>query len=779
MGAVEPATSAEGTEGIWTKVLRWFLWFIAAESAFFIVIYLYGGFVNDEEFRMVANSSAKDALLAAIAAIGAMNVRRYAHIAVPLLILGHGMLIAVNLPMLLWGADQPDPMVFKWGSDATAFAVSWMAVDAVIIAALFLLNRAAQRELLGLSYLRGTEFRSLRAMADVLIHGNDERVDPGQIARNVDGYLQRLNAAGKGRIRAIFALLSPFALMQPATRARWIQWLFVGAVERHRFPGRKLVRAVIRTAQQFVFLGYYGDPACHEAIDYEVFSKRAPPREAKRRRVKTVEPDDALGADIVVVGSGAAGAILAYRLAERHEDRTVLVLERGPHVDPEQFQEEEVDMYLDLYNEGALQLATSFNFSVLQGMCVGGSTVINNAVCFDAPDEVLDSWNDDRKAGLDLDALKRSFRDVRRWLDVQKPHPDMCNPAGRHFAAGVEKLGLGKAELVDVNIAGCLGCGYCNIGCSHGTKMSMLDKVLPDAQEAFRERVRVLPNCKVEAIDMLGSEARAVVCTVGGRERRITAGTVVVAAGALNSSVLLQNSGLRSLQAGRDLHFNIVSPLTARFETPIHAYRGLQISHYWQPPAEDDDRYVLETWFNPPATQALVMPGWFDEHFQNMSDYAHMGSGGVLVGTTVPGEVRSKGGRAEIDYAPGREDMEQVVAGLKQLIRIYHAGGAECVMPATYKMHRFRPGDNLDVLDRYANGNDGLSLNSAHPQGGNAISSDPRRGVVDPDFRVRGTENVYVCDASVFPTSVTVNPQLTVMALADYAGRRIPVAQNA
>ncbi len=66
-----------------------------------------------------------------------------------------------------------------------------------------------------------------------------------------------------------------------------------------------------------------------------------------------------------------------------------------------------------------------------------------------------------------------------------------------------------------------------------------------------------------------------------------------------------------------------------------------------------------------------------------------------------------------------------------------------------------------------------ITLGTGHPQGGNALSRQPGRGVVDPDFRVHGFANLYVCDASVFPTSIKVNPQLTVMSLAHYAAERI------
>lgn len=61
-----------------------------------------------------------------------------------------------------------------------------------------------------------------------------------------------------------------------------------------------------------------------------------------------------------------------------------------------------------------------------------------------------------------------------------------------------------------------------------------------------------------------------------------------------------------------------------------------------------------------------------------------------------------------------------------------------------------------------------LGLGTGHPQGGNPISSDPSNGVVDKEFKVHGYDNLYVCDASVFPTALSVNPQLTVMALAHY-----------
>ena len=94
-------------------------------------------------------------------------------------------------------------------------------------------------------------------------------------------------------------------------------------------------------------------------------------------------------------------------------------------------------------------------------------------------------------------------------------------------------------------------------------------------------------------------------------------------------------------------------------------------------------------------------------------------------------------------------------------------------MCTTMGYREFRAPEELDALDEMVRSNYDIQIGTGHPQGGNALSPDRERGVVDPSFRVHGLDNLFVCDASVFPSSVTVNPQLTVMALADYAAADI------
>jgi choline dehydrogenase-like flavoprotein len=759
--------------------LRGLLWAHAALSVAFAVGYIAGGEVSTLGF--IPNSVAKDGLFAVLSLLGAADVRRRGW-AAPVLAGAYACLIVGEAVTLIHGgATGPD--ILGVHVSGTVALLAWMAVDIVLAIWLTAWWLSAERARLGLRYLNPIAFHGLATLADVLIEGAAEKVPPAQVAANVDGYLAGLNATGKARVRLALTALGllppwlPLPLRAAEGRARFLRRHFIDDVAERRVPRplRPLIQALLRTASQMAYLGYYGDPASWPSIGYVPFAERPGGREQRPDdhafgRLQTLPAPPRTRYDTVIVGSGAAGSILAYRFADR--GKRVLLLERGPHADPREFTGDEVSQYLKLYNEGALQLATDFRLSILQGMCVGGGTTVNNGVCLDPPGPVVDRW---AQRGIEPSELERAVREVRHWLGVQPIPQRTVSEGAARFAAGVEALGLpGTVARVDANLLGtCLGCGYCNIGCAYGQRHSMLDRVLPEAQALPHGAVDVLPDFRVVELVHEGDRVTGIVGEHAGRGRVHIAGDeVIVAAGALGSSWLLQRSGIGGDRVGRGLQFNINSPLTADFPEPVDTFAGLQMTHAYQPPG-DEPAYVLETWFNPPATQALAMPGWFDRHYENMLRYRHMAAGGALVGTTRGGRVRAGRDGPIVDYTPSVEDLGRVVDGIKLIGRIFLASGARRVMPATFAWREYTSPSALDDLDGLVRENADPMLTSAHPQGGNPIGEVGEGGVVGPDFRVHGFANLFLCDASTFPSSVGVNPQLTVMAMAQLAAAKI------
>jgi choline dehydrogenase-like flavoprotein len=775
--------------------LRFFTVFFLAQALLYPVL----GLFASAEFPFVANSFAKDGLFAALCFIGAGDVRRNGW-ATQLVVLGHVLIVFALLLMLAFG--NHDSVDHTFGSplgtslSPTLQLLIWAAAATAVAVVLAFLQHSAVKGRYGLKYLWPHQFTTATALAEILVMGPKEVLTPEQTASGIDDFLDSITARDKAKAALAFTALTvypmlrlrpPFALMAPDRRLAFIERCFFTDVIERRLPNplRKLSQGILAGAQQMVIIGYYGDPRTADSTGYVPFSKRKRYAKVIKRlgelaTLDVSEPNevdaDRITADVAIIGSGAAGSVLAYRLAER--GREVVMLEGGKYVNPRDFSEDERVQFANLLNDGGLQMSTDTRFQVLQGKCVGGSTVVNNAVCYDIPSRTLQRWNDPDglDAGVDADRFMKSFKRLRKWLPVYSQEENKyLEVGGSKMAEGIEALGLdGAGGVVDANIKDCLGSGYCNIGCAYGKKLSALDNILPRAQRDFPGAVRIFSECLADSIRTRGKRATEVNCTLSdGRRLRVAAKTVVVAGGALASSLVLQRSNLGGSRVGTGMSFNVGAPLTADFEEKLNSFDGLQITHGYRPTGED--QLILESWFNPVGTQALLMPGWFSDHFHNMRRYAHLSCIGVVVGSqanaTIKPGFRGKG--MKLEYEPAESDLKLLIKGTKLAARIHFASGALRVMPMTFRSISYTSLEQVDELDDIVRDNTDIGLHTSHPQGGNAVSRDPAKGVVDERFRVHGMENLYICDASVFPSSVTVNPQLTVMAVADYAAAGI------
>ncbi len=499
---------------------------------------------------------------------------------------------------------------------------------------------------------------------------------------------------------------------------------------------------------------------------------------------RTPLPDEA---DWVVVGSGAGGATAAYRLAQEVGDPSrVVVLERGGRYSPlRDMSHHEMEMMRRFYKEGGLQQTKRFDMMVLQGECVGGSTVVNNAVCFELPQAIRDTWRDQH--GMDLSGLQAAYDEVARELHIQEVPPDARNAQVEAlWRAGVagfnatqpddERLAV---EVAKVNFHDPMGSGYGAFGNLYLRKRSMLETYIPWAEG---RGAQIVSDTSAVRFHAEGRRARSVtVRTRLGTHKRIRVRKgVIVAGGVIASSHFLMRSDVQG-PVGHRVSANLAFPITAAFGDEYrNLFDGIQIT---MGAVDPKNRAMFENMANPPGTAAIELPFFFDRHVRGMDRYPHAFNLAALVPSEPRGRVQRKpdlvNGRA-LTWQLGPRDTENIAYALEALVRMAHAAGGREVFMTTL------PGMGFELteanVEAFAKAIHGYPLRMAdfrmftsHPIGGNILAADgsPKAGVgvVGGDYRVRGYDNVWVADASVLPTATAVNPQWTIMAVATLAAR--------
>lgn len=462
-----------------------------------------------------------------------------------------------------------------------------------------------------------------------------------------------------------------------------------------------------------------------------------------------------LEADVCVVGAGAGGAVVAAELAEG--GARVVLLEQGPAHDPDGFTARPPEMLARLYRDGGQTVTVGTPPIVVPlGRGLGGTTVVNSGTCFRTPPAVLARWQ--REHGLaawSADALAPAFARVERALSVAPVAPAVAGRNAEVARRGAAALGWSHG-YVRRNARGCVGSGVCAFGCPTGAKQHVGVTYVPRARAA---------GARIVA----GADVRRIVARAGAGPRRrhaveartadgplvVRAPTVVVAAGAIHTPLLLARSRLGggSGQLGANLSLHPATAAFALMDEVVDMARGVPQSVYVDEFA--DEGILLEGVAGPPAYAAAALPLRGRRHAEAMASYRRLAQMGLMVSDRSRGRVRAVAGRPLIRYDLDAADVARFRAGLARLRALLEAAGArEVYLPLP-------PG----VAPEAARARD-LRLMAFHPLGTARAHADPRAGVVDGDLQLHGAPGIHVADGSVVPGPPGVNPQLTIMALA-------------
>lgn len=531
-------------------------------------------------------------------------------------------------------------------------------------------------------------------------------------------------------------------------------------------------RMFFRFIEANVVSNYYAQPEVSRCIGYQPkLPSKTPSQVLYGSQVDmNYEEDRVIEADVCVIGSGAGGAPVAAALAQA--GLKVAILEEGGRFDLNDFKGDAVERSLKMYRDFGFTttLGTPF-IPILTGKTLGGTTTINSGTCFRTPDSILEKWR--REHGLeDLspETLAPYFEKVERDIHVRDVPEELLDPSAKIFRVGLEKLGLRGIPL-QRNAKGCEGSSLCCFGCPTDAKQSVQLNYIPQALEQGAE---IFPFTLARRIlHQRGRASEVLASRIDPRtqkpcaELRVRAKAVVVAGGALQSPLLLRDSGIarQSKALGANLSLHPAGKALALFDELVVGWRGVPQSFYC--PDYKDRGITFEGAFMPPSIQSLALLVRGKAHKEVMDRFDHVATFGFLISDESRGRVRytAKGDRV-IFYSLTRGDFEKFVEAIQVLCKVFFEAGARRIYPPIHVLPELRSPAELEKVSVEHLRPKDLELLSFHPLGTSCMGIDPKTSVVDSYGRVHGMENVFVSDGGIFPSSLGVNPQISIMAFA-------------
>jgi choline dehydrogenase-like flavoprotein len=481
-----------------------------------------------------------------------------------------------------------------------------------------------------------------------------------------------------------------------------------------------------------------------------------------RQAHATVEAE----ADVVIVGSGPAGATVARTLAAR--GARVIVVEEGHHVRPEEFEASGLRAMASLYRDMGTSIAFgNVSMPYLQGRVLGGTSVINGAISWRMPREVIAEWIAQDPAlseTISYEAIAAAEDEIDARLHVLPTEPRVAGRKNLLLGEGAEKLGVAHRPIRR-NVQGCVGEGRCLQGCPHGAKLSMERSFLPDAVE---NGARIFSGMRVTRVQIEGGRARGVSgTTAAGADFTVRAKhAVVLAASAIQTPVLLRQSGLTRGPVGDGLTAHPGVSVTGKWDEPIASWRGATQGH--EVTGYRGEGLKLEALGFDVSLLASRVPGVGGSFAARLRELDRYAVWGAAVRAEAKGSVRPGPVGPIVRYSITPADARKVRRGVRVLGETMLAAGAREVYPGVpgfdavvtdaARMARFEDEGSLVPSD--------YSMSMTHLFGTTRMGSDPKTSVVGPRFAHHDAAGLFVADSGVFPGNLGVNPQIPIMAMA-------------
>lgn len=655
-----------------------------------------------------------------------------------------------------------------------------------------------------MTFLNEKQRQTLAIICDTLVPElppEDSPADPiltytparmGLVNRLEEAYERITDDAQKRDLKLILSAFE-VGIFNGITAGRWRSFSALPIAEREAllqkwadspyFIQRKTFQSLKRLALFFAYTSL-PDDAPHplwDALQYP-----APPRNPNTPRDITpfaIRDNTTLETDVLIVGSGAGGGVVAGELTASGYD--VIIAEKGAYHAEADFEGNEVTANEKLYEKYGALASEDTSIMILAGSTLGGGTTVNWSASFRTPDHVLREWrNTYGFEGALSDHYQHSLDAVSQRINVNTDESP-ANPNNRVFEQGCQAVGY-HVDVIPRNVKGCEDCGFCGFGCSFGAKQGTLKTYLKDAHE---RGARILVNADVRRImhqdgkvsgatlDVIGEDGRTHTLTV--RAKR-----VVVSAGSIHTPALLMRSGLQNQNIGKHLKLHPTTAVYGIFPQPIHTWHGAPLTRVSKQFSDLDKGYgvTLEVAPTHPGLYALAFP-WQNAR-QHKELIAHMPNMANIITITRDyhgGHIAiDRRGQPRVHYRLHDYDANHLMQGILGALRVHQSAGARRIFSPHNAVEVYDNENPTESFERYLArvADRGLAPNafplfSAHQMSSCRIAGTPTQGALDPTGQTWEVKGLYVADGSALPTASGVNPMLTIMAVAHHIAQHV------
>jgi len=473
--------------------------------------------------------------------------------------------------------------------------------------------------------------------------------------------------------------------------------------------------------------------------------------------------------DVVVVGTGAGGAVVGRELADR--GLAVVFVEEGQHHRRDAFDGSSIRAHQRFYR-GAFSVGNAA-MPVFMGRLVGGSTAINGGTSYRTPPWVLERWCEELGTDeLSPAAMKRHFDRVEDVLQVAPSPRAQIGPIGDVMERGCDALGWSHFPIPR-NAPGCDGSGFCDFGCRTDAKRGTNIAYVPPALE---KGALLFTGLTAESVVVEQGRAVGVLAAASnGRRMRVRARAVVLAGGAVPTPLFLlkQNLANQSGEVGKNLTLHPSTGFSALMKEKMDGHKHIPQGYGCDQFLKDGA--LIMTAQGDVNIASVVFPFSGRRLMEAVDQLDHTASFALLIrDSNRNGRVwRNVGGFPAITYNVSQEDVDCAHRAMVHTGEMCLAAGATRLYPAALRMQVLEGAAGLDRFRKARLSAADIAWTSYHPLGTCKMGKDPKTSVVDLDHQTHDLPGLFIADGSTVPSSLGVNPQITIMAMATRAAEKI------